>query len=166
MKDKAGKPVLTVASVIGDRRLGAILFNYTNLGKFTLSGTKLSVAMRDDGTNVEDVLAKYLAPKEKPSSTKIGLAIEIVDGDASVTDEPTGLVWQVQKLSVKFDMADGADGPISVEVATDLCDARGTGKLSAGVKMARRRTRPSSASRNFPWRCCGRWRRGSCRERP
>ena len=69
-----------------------------------LKDTKPSVVMRDDGTNVEDMLAKYLAPKEKPSSTKISLAVEIIDGNMSVTDVLTGLVCQVQKLSVKFDM--------------------------------------------------------------
>ena len=37
--------------------------------------------MRDDGTNVEDVLAKYLAPTEKTSSTNISLAVEIIDGN-------------------------------------------------------------------------------------
>ena len=64
VKDKCGKPVLSVDSVVGDRRLGAILFNYTNLGKFTLAGMKVSVVMRDNSSNVEDLLAKYLAPKD------------------------------------------------------------------------------------------------------
>ena len=74
VKDANGKMVLSVGSVVGDRRLGSILLNYSNLGKFTLRETKLSVAMRDDGTNVEDMLAKYLVPKEEPSSTNVALA--------------------------------------------------------------------------------------------
>jgi hypothetical protein len=151
VKDKEGKLVLSVDSVTGDRWLGTILFNYTNLGKFTLGGTKLSVVMRDDGTNVEDLLAKYLVPKDKPSSTKIGLAIDIVDGAASVTDAPTGLTWQVQKLSVKFAMSNAVDGPMSVDVATDLHDARGAaGKLTAGVKMGSATNEATASIVQFP----------------
>jgi len=136
VKDANGKAMLTVGSVVGDRRLGALLFNYSNLGKFTLKDTQLSVAMRDDGTNVEDVLAKYLAPTEKPSSTNLALGLDVIDADVSVIDEPTGLVWKVQKFSLKFDMEGGAEGAMSVEVATNLYDTRGAGKLSAGVKMS------------------------------
>ena len=150
VKDKAGKHVLSVASVTGDRWLGAILLNYTNLGEFTLTGTKASVVMRDDGTNVEDVLAKYLAPKDKPSTTKIAVAVKIIDGAASVTDQPTGLVWQVQKLSVKFGMSNTADGPMNVDVATDLCDARGTGKLTAGVTMSPAANKAKLSVAQFP----------------
>jgi translocation and assembly module TamB len=135
VKDKAGKPMLEVASVVGDRSLGAILFNYSRLGKFTISGAKLSVAMRDDGTNVEDMLANYMKPKEKPSPSDIGVAVEIVDAEVSLIDEPTGLIWQAQKFSVNFDMREGPKGPIKVDAATSVRDAAGTGKLTAGMTM-------------------------------
>jgi translocation and assembly module TamB len=140
VKDKTGKPVLEVASVVGDQRLGAILLNYSRLGKFTLLGAKLSVAMRDDGTNVEDLLANYIKPKEKKpkekaSSSNIGVAVEIIDAEVSLLDEPSGLVWQAQKFSASLDMRDGPQGPIQADVATSLRDAAGTGRLAAGVKM-------------------------------
>ncbi|MFZ1936828.1 MAG: hypothetical protein WCB27_22375 [Thermoguttaceae bacterium] len=151
VKDKCGKPVLSVDSVVGDRRLGAILFNYTNLGKFTLAGMKVSVVMRDDGSNVEDLLAKYLAPKDKPSSapTKIGLAIDIPDGVATITDERAGVACQVRKLSLKFGM-DASDGSMAAEVITDLSDARGTGKLTAGVKMGQTTSAAKLSIAQFP----------------
>ncbi len=153
VKDKCGKQVLYVASVTGDRRLGAILLNYTNLGKFTLTGTKLSVVMRDDGTNVEDLLAKYLAPTAKPSSsssTKIGVAIEIVNGAASVSDERAGLAWQIQKLSVKFGMA-ASDGSMTADVSTDVNDTRGgAGKIVAGVRMGTAANQAKLSVAQFP----------------
>ena len=138
VRDAAGKSMLSVASVTGNRWLAAIACDYTKLGTWTIDRPNLSIVMRDNGTNVEDVLAKYLAPKEKQPATKIAVSIKIVDGAASITDEPTGLVWQVQKLSVNFDMPGGPDGPMSADVATDwtdVRDARGSGKLSAGMKM-------------------------------
>ena len=135
VKDAKGKTVLTIASVSGDRRLGAILFNYSKLGKFTLKDTKLNVAMRDDGTNVEDLLAKYLVPKKEPSSTSIGLGLDIPDADVSIVDEISGLAWQVQKFSLKLDMEGGEQGATNVDLLTDVRDPQGVGKISAGIKM-------------------------------
>ena len=154
VKDKCGKQVASIDSVTGDRRLGAILFNYTDLGKFTLAGTKLSVVMRDDGTNVEDLLAKYLAPKDKPSPspsspTKIGVAIDIVDAVASVSDERAGIRYQIQKLSVKFRMS-ASDGSMIADVASDVSDARGTGKLVAGVSMGDATSQAKLSISQFP----------------
>lgn len=157
MKDANGKTVLSVDSVTGDRRLAAIACNYSNLGKFTLLGTKLSVAMRDNGTNIEDVLAQYLAPQkettEKPvakSSLAIGVVVEAIDASASITDVQTGLVWQLQKLSLKFGMDAKADGPMIFDVATDLHDSHGTGKLSAGIKMTSTASEAKVSIAQFP----------------
>ncbi len=137
VKDAQGKSVLTLPAVSGDRSLAALLCNYTNLGTFTLERPKVSIVLRDDGSNVEDLLAKYLAPKEQPSSpVKIGLVLEIVDGSVSVTEQLTGLTCQVEKLGVTVDMSQGTDGPLAVKASAALSDARTPGKLSAGVKMA------------------------------
>ena len=70
IKDKDGKSVVSVASVNGDRPLAAILCDYTNLGTFHLYGTQVSAVLRDNGSNVEDMLANYLAQRRKRSSRK------------------------------------------------------------------------------------------------
>ena len=70
VRDKDGKSVVSIASLNGDRPLVAILCDYTNLGTFRLVGTKVSAVLRDDGSNVEDVLAKYLAPTKKKEKEK------------------------------------------------------------------------------------------------
>jgi translocation and assembly module TamB len=154
VKDAANKPVLAVDSVTGDRMLGSILFNYTNLGKFTLVGTKLSVAMRENGTNVEDMFAKYLTTttttKEKATTSNIAVAVEIVDGEASLIDEQTGLVCEVRKMTLKFGMTGGADSATIVDVATDLYDSRSTGKLSAGLRMGPTENSAKASITQFP----------------
>ena len=144
VKDAEGKPVLSVPAASGDRTLAALLCNYANLGRFRLESPKLSLVLRDDGSNLEDLLAKYLAPKTEPAKTveqgktsaKVGLALEVVDGSLSVTDQRTGQSWQVQKLAASVEMPGGADGPLAAKLSADLPDARRPGKLTASVKMA------------------------------
>jgi hypothetical protein len=136
VKDAKGRTVLSVPSVAGDRSLAAILCNYTNLGQFTIDGPKLSVVLRDDGSNVEDMVAKYLAPKEPSPPTKISVALKIIDASVSVSEERSGLGWRVDKLGLGFDMPAGTDGPMNVDVSAELSDAQRPGKLKAGVKMA------------------------------
>jgi translocation and assembly module TamB len=138
VKDAKGRTVLSLPNAAGDRSLAAILCNYTNLGQFTLDGPKVSIVLSDDGSNVEDMLAKYLAPKEEKekSSTKISVGVKIVDASVAVTEERTGLGWRIDKLGLGVDMVDGTDGPMNVDVSAEFSDPRRPGKLKAGVKMA------------------------------
>jgi len=150
VKDAKGRTVLLLPSVAGDRSLLAIACNYTNLGQFTLDGPKVSIVLRDDGSNVEDMLAKYLAPKEPTSPTKISVAVKIIDASVSVAEERTGLSWRVDKLGLGFDMHDGTDGPMNVDVSAELSDARRPGKLTAGVKMASGAGEVTLSAEQFP----------------
>jgi hypothetical protein len=136
LKDAEGKPLLTLAAASGDRSLASLLWDSSNLGHLRLDGPKLSLVLRDNGSNVEDLLAKYLVPQpaEAKSSPKIGLAVEIVDGTLAVTDQRSGQNWQVQKLMATVDILAGLDGPLSAEVSADLPDARRPGNLAASVK--------------------------------
>jgi hypothetical protein len=150
VKDAAGKRMLYVGAILGDRPLGKILFNYSKLGKFSLRGTELVVVLRDDGTNVEDVLAKYLVPKKEPSSSKIGLAIEIDKATASVVDQQTGLVWKIEIPNLAYDMREGPDGPISAAARLDLNGVDGPARVEAHVTMGAEGNTATASVRQFP----------------
>jgi hypothetical protein len=157
VKDAAGKPVLSTASITGDRTLAAIACNYTKLGLFRIENPTLSVVVRENGSNVEDLLANYLtsssatASQTSSAATKIGLAVEIVDGSASVADVRLGQVWRIGKLGMKFDMSEGVDGPILADVSAEMpaaeavpavaaipaaaTSAQSVSKLKVGLKM-------------------------------
>ncbi len=152
VKDAVGKTLLTLPSATGDRSLLKILCNYTNLGTFRLANPDVSLLLRDDGTNVEDALSKYLSSTEK-STTQFTLAIEVVDGCATVTDQRTGLAWQVKKIAVKFGMSADAGGTTAVEVSANLPDAQlpgGAGSLAAGVKMDSASKEITATVKEFP----------------
>ena len=63
--DAQKQPLASIAAVTGDRSLLKILSNTSNVGRFRIDGPRLSVVLRPDGSNVEDALATYLAPKEE-----------------------------------------------------------------------------------------------------
>ena len=111
----------------GDRSLAAILCDYTNLGRFHLYGLKLSVVLRDDGSNVEDLLANYLAPKKAPQPAKpsagFALGLDIVDGSVTVADQTIGQSWQVSKLAVSLDLPKDPAAPLAVQASIELPDA-------------------------------------------
>ena len=111
VKDAQGKPVLALQAADINRSLTALLLNYTDLGQIRLVNPKMTLVLRDDGSNVEDLLAKYLTAKEnnepKPSSSTIGLSLEMIDGSLSVTDQRTGHSWQIEKVTAKVENASG-----------------------------------------------------------
>lgn len=67
LRDARGQNVLTVPSARNDRSLVALLWNFPNLGRFAIERPSASILLRENGSNLEDVLAKYLEPtEEKP----------------------------------------------------------------------------------------------------
>mgnify|MGYP000669326861 CR=1 FL=1 len=94
-----GEPVVEVAEARGDRVLTAILWNATHVGRFRLAGPKFNVVLHDQGSNLEEVFAKYLAPRDtKP----IDVALEIVDGTVSLTDARHQRSWQVDQFALEL----------------------------------------------------------------
>ncbi len=141
VKDNEGKPVLSIAALRGNRTLVSLVRDYTDLGSYEIQKPKLAILLRDTGSNLEDLLANYLAPKPKTeestsSSSKFAFAIRIIDGAVSITDQVTGRGWQAEKLNVGFDMSQGPDGPATGELLTELPDPRRPGKIAGQLKMA------------------------------
>lgn len=139
VKDAENKPVLSLPAAAGDRTLASLLWNYSDLGVFRLESPKLSLVLRDNGSNAENLLAKCLATdetKESKSTTKLGFAVEIVDGSLSVTDDRTNQTWKVEKIAAHFEMPSGPEGPIAAKLSVELPDARRPGKLAVNAKMA------------------------------
>jgi len=141
VKDAEGKTVFSAPLLGSERSLAAILRDFKNLGRFYVHGPKLSLVLRDDGSNVEDLLAKYLAPKEEEpveekSSAEIGFALQIDNATVTVSDRQSGRDWQVEKLSLAIDMSEGPSRAICAKVSAELPDAQRPGKLDGEARMA------------------------------
>ena len=150
VKDTAGKSVLVLPAATSEKTLAGILCNYTSLGQFTLKNPKVSIVLRDDGSNIEDVLAKYLAPKEPSPPMKIGLSLKVVNAGIAITEQITNNGWRVEKLGVDFSMPAGTAGPMAVSVSADLPDERRPGTLTAGVKIGAEANEVTLGAKQFP----------------
>ncbi len=149
VKDSEGRPVLDLPTAVGDRWLISILCNYTKLGRYRLQKPQLSLVLRDDGSNVEDLLAKYLTSDEK-SSSSFGIGLEVIDGNIDVTDFRIGRRWHVQKLDAGFEMSETANGPMEAKLSADLPDAKRPGKITVGWKSSADGSSASLKLANLP----------------
>ena len=152
MKDADGKPLLTLGAASVDRGLAGILCDAANLGHVRLESPKLALVLRDDGSNVEDVLAKYRpvpAGEEKPTS-RIALCLDVVDGSLSVTDQRSGRNWQLDKLAATVEISTAADGVTAGRISADLPDPRRPGSLTANVKLTPAGSEAKLRAMNLP----------------
>lgn len=141
VKDAQGKPAVTLPLISGEKTLLEMLMQFSSLGKFRVERPKLELVLRDDGTNVEDMLANFLAssgtaPQSATSSSAVGLSVEVINGSITVTDQNTGMSWLAKKLNVGFEMPEGVAGPVTVSCVADLEDQKQPGKITGSLKMA------------------------------
>ncbi len=136
VKDKQGKTVVSLNSLVGERSLAAILCDYTNLGRYHLGGLKVSVVLRDDGSNVEDLLANYLAtPSQAPQpaspSASFALGLDVTDGSVAIADQTVGQSWQLSKLAVSLDLPKDPTAPLAVQASIELPECAGDCRFGA-----------------------------------
>jgi hypothetical protein len=152
MQDADGKPLFTLAAAGTDRSLLGLLFDSGNLGHVRLESPQLTLVLRDDGSNVEDVLANFRPPPaaaEKPSS-RVGLCLDVVDGSLSVSDRRTGGNWQLDKLTATVELSSANDGLCIGQLSAELADARRPGNITASAKLTPAGSQAKLRAANVP----------------
>lgn len=141
VKNAEGKTIVLVPSFSSERSLVDMLRDQKNLGRFVIRNPKISLELRDDGSNIEDLLAAYLAPQEEEpavaeeGSADIGFSLQIRDAAITIFDVPSGRDWQVNNLSLDIDMSHGMSGPIAAKLTAALPDAKRPGSLAAEARI-------------------------------
>jgi len=135
IRDDQGESVLEIDEIRSDRSLLALLWNYSDLGRIRLERPTLNVVVRKDGSNLEDVLASYLASTEEmPDSMNLG--VEIVDGTVSVRDAGTGQAWQIVAFALVLAKPADPAKPIELQTSGILSDPDAPGRFSVKLRMA------------------------------
>jgi len=131
LRDEQDRPVLEATELTGERSLLGILLDRSRLGRFHLTQPKLTVVTRSGGSNLEDVLAYYLALNDEPTEP-IELGLEIADGSVALTDQETGKTWRIEKVRflLALDTSANAEKPFELQVSAELPDAQQPGRLS------------------------------------
>ncbi|MDY0165663.1 MAG: hypothetical protein RBS80_03920 [Thermoguttaceae bacterium] len=133
LNDENQQQVLAVPWAESSRTLAGLLINRSRLGTFRLVEPKLTVALQDGATNVEQVLVEYLKPSDEPVA-RVDLALEIVDGSITVTDVDRARSWNIEKLKLDLRIPPGA-GPLELTVSGAVADPQQAGQFGLSLQM-------------------------------
>src|SRR6476620_9804859 len=121
VRDLAGQPLAEVPLIKSHRPLLAIVLNSGNVGTFDVDQPRAKIVLRQDGSNVEDFLAKL--PKSKGKPANVGFGLVLSSGTVEFDDQVAGRQWLLENLSIDLTSPAAADQPKS-------------GKLSAALRSA------------------------------
>ncbi|NQU25721.1 MAG: hypothetical protein HQ567_30910 [Candidatus Nealsonbacteria bacterium] len=133
--DRQGNTVLQAQRLEGNKSLAAVLLNTATPGRFRIERPQLNVTLRDHGSNVEDLLAKYLVPDEEPS--ELDVSLEIVDGKVSITEKGSDRAWKIDHLDLTLDVPADGHQPLKLKATATMPDPQRPGKLAVELTMRR-----------------------------
>lgn len=144
LTDREGKPVANVARVTSQKRLAGLLLNLADLGSFQLDRPELNIVVRPDGSNLEDVLAKYLQEPASESKSKTGLSLVVRDGRVNVTDAGRKQAWQIDQLQASVQCDPRQASPVVAQVSGVVLGGAKPGRFEVGLRMPA--NRPDAAT--------------------
>ena len=133
LRDEKDRPLLVAPTLTGNRSLLAIALHPTALGEFHLDQPELNLLLRSDGSNVEDVLAKYLASEEP--SEGVDVALKVTGGNVLLTDESTGRSWKIKNLELSLSTTAGPNGPLRLETSATIADPQQPATISIKANL-------------------------------
>lgn len=140
IRGEDGELILSAPSLSSDKPLLSLLLNLNDLGGFRCEQPKLNVIVRDDGSNLEDALATWLEPKDKPPTATPALSLTIHDGQITLTDTAArdivgGAKWQIEALQVALALPRDAGQPLELEADASLPQPKTRGQLALKLKL-------------------------------
>jgi hypothetical protein len=144
VRDAAGRPLVAIESVQLSRSPWALLKNLRDLGEIEITRPVVYVAVRPDGSNVEDVINQLTARSASESSAGGGnssdgvakpqaaVAVKVVDGTVLVQDA-SGRGWRLASLNAQYD-SHGAGAGIGQVAASGVVATEAI--ASGGVNSA------------------------------
>ncbi|HEY2761202.1 MAG TPA: hypothetical protein VGI75_10670, partial [Pirellulales bacterium] len=125
IRNERGELLVSLAKVHSERSLYGLLSNLNDLGTFRIERPQVTVALRPDGSNLEDLFAEEKSPFAKPApaapqeSPKEAqhvpvVTAEIIDGTVNLLDTASGRKWLVNKFNLHVRTA--ADSIVPAEL--------------------------------------------------
>jgi translocation and assembly module TamB len=107
--DRADRPVVVVQRAVVDRGLLALLFHPTHLGTVRLVGGEALIEVRRGGSNLEDILAPYLAAMAQARALPVSFDLEVVNGALELVDLERQDTWRITDLVAAGTVHRGAE---------------------------------------------------------
>ena len=136
VRDAQHQPVLQLAGLKSEKTLAGLLCDLSKLGTFRLERPTLTLLLRNDGSNVEDLIARLLTGESSNKHT--GLSLEIIDGSLTIVDQELKQQWEVNKLNVALCMTNESAWPTKVEVSAAIAGMPRPGSLALKASITPR----------------------------
>lgn len=117
--DGAGQEVAHIPRIESERSLLGLAFHSSSPGLFRLIEPHLTVKLRPDGSNLEDLLNSF-PPKPASSSARPSVALEVVDGRVVLVDQAAGTAWNFDGVLARVDVPANPIAPIELKIDTHV----------------------------------------------
>ncbi len=105
----------------------------TRAGHFRLEGGKLAVVVRNDGSNLEDVIENLL---KAPPRARVEWSVEIADATVTLADAASRRTWQINSFKLSAARPLDPAQPLEVETSGEISDPQRKGQFHVAVKIA------------------------------
>lgn len=129
-----GETLAVVPRVSGDRALLKILWDFSRLGRFQVEGPEVTLAVRPDGSNLEDALAAYVAPGDG-ASKPVDLGLDVANGVLAITDSRTNRSWRIENVRLRLGLFSDPARPLELECSGETAGAPQRGAFSVALKL-------------------------------
>jgi hypothetical protein len=145
IRDAAGEPLAAIESLRVGRTPLALATNWRDLGEVEIARPTVYLAVRPDGSNLEDAIGDALGeiagsgdPRTteaaEPTARPLAVAVRVVDGTLLVHDAATGRQWRTSGLNVQYDSrgATSGIGQLNASGQLETKEAGASGAIPAG----------------------------------
>ena len=133
VRDARDQSVLEIPQIQGDKSLAAILCDFSKPGNFQLQEPKLKLVVRQDGSNLEDILANYLVAGDEPANVQV--ALEVVGGSVSINDLAAQRSWQIDNLHVALALWADQAKPLELSASGIMPQKQSSGRFHAELTI-------------------------------
>ncbi len=121
LRDTNDETVFQADELTTAKPLAELLLNWDDLGAIHLAKPRLDLVTRDDGSNLEDVLAEYL--QRESSGYQPAFKVDFSGGSATLKDLPTGQTWQLDDVRLLGVRPPGARDPWHIDLSATVARA-------------------------------------------
>ncbi|ADB16807.1 hypothetical protein Psta_2133 [Pirellula staleyi DSM 6068] len=109
----AGEPIAAVKQIRTEKSLLDIVRAWQDPGRITITQPVVRIVVRDEGSNVEDLLAKLSTGDDAGSSAapQIAVGVTIEQGLIEIIDDKTKVAYHVENLNADANWTAAADQP-------------------------------------------------------
>lgn len=116
LRDANGQGLAEAATVRTERSLLELALHPSDVGKVLLQEPQLHLALRQDGSNLEDFLTAF-AKQSTSTNVELGFSIQIADGFVEVEDTIAGRRWGLENVHGDFVWPAAADQPTTSKIS-------------------------------------------------